>query len=288
MPHPRRGRIVEEENWLHFRFADVHSFPEPAYGADAKTTSMPIVHYRSVSLIDGSVPLESGFLHIFFTQKEEMFYNFSNINFPNKIFQIRFWKYVLTQNYYERTSFIRSHYVQRGGKEGNARVVWRRISGEFIRCRSQRNFPRDKSIFSKDRPIKEESNLPCASLSQIPARKRWGRFQKISPKDDREWCIDLRSCHALAPIEDASPPLSSKDDSHLSPLPPPPSLLTDYSKSIIPWGASIDSVDSRELQSRDLRFQRTFLERFFATNLSTKTLIFLSFFLFLKFFENQV
>lgn len=32
------------------------------------------------------------------------------------------------------------------------------------------------------------------TLWQIPARER---FEKISA-DDREWCIDLRSCHALA------------------------------------------------------------------------------------------
>lgn len=62
---------MEGENWLHFRFADVHSFPEPAYGADAKTTSMPIVHYRGVSLIDGSVPLESGFSYMYLLHEKK-------------------------------------------------------------------------------------------------------------------------------------------------------------------------------------------------------------------------
>lgn len=160
---------MEEENWLHFRFADVHSFPEPAYGADAKTTSMPIVHYRGVSLIDGSVPLESGFSYIYFLhEKKEMFYNFSKIS-PKSYDFNRTYRIITNRN------CARVSISQRGGKEGNARRLFQEGSREnsfgVDHNETSLGINRFSPRIGADKG-RVQPPVRLSPLSQIPARKR--------------------------------------------------------------------------------------------------------------------
>lgn len=48
------GRRLETRDRLHLRFACVHSLPEPAYGADAKTTFGLLSLRSNVAVMDDS------------------------------------------------------------------------------------------------------------------------------------------------------------------------------------------------------------------------------------------
>lgn len=89
-----REWIVKEENWLPLlRFAGVHSLPEPAYGANAKTTLMPLsTTVTSLWLMDPSCSSRIIFTRYFLHKR-----NFSTIflKFPISLSTIFWLTYII-------------------------------------------------------------------------------------------------------------------------------------------------------------------------------------------------